>query len=308
MEILTNIDTMELLAVVLGMLCALLLMILHYKAKIEALRCRLELMTKIISIYIEGNLVDNSHIKQLERETRNFHDLHKMLTALKLREDNYNATQRECQTYKTKVDELGRALDTIHDYAERLETEFRQKNVELLRTNGELESIVHSEKERNGLLIAKLANCMQSINELESKEQEYRTALMAEKTKTCHLEALTTELKEQILKYKDSDTDKSKQIEHKLLVRNSFHTTIIGRATQQQSALQGYNHDYNAINAHPRDKFLSFDESEHKYTVGSTELKSVTTLVDESFPPFDADRIAHILSKQTGRSEESFIR
>ena len=157
------------------------------------------------------------------------------------------------------------------------------------------------------MLCAKLANYAQSINELKTKSEECRAALLAEKTKSCRLEALVAELKGQNLKYKDFDTDKYKQIGHKLLVRDLPHATI-EHAAQQQALLPGYSRDYNAINAHSRDKLLSFDESEHKYTVGGIELKSVTTLVDESFPPFDAKRIAHILSKQTGRSEESFMR
>lgn len=47
--------------------------------------------------------------------------------------------------------------------------------------------------------------------------------------------------------------------------------------------------NYNEINANPRDCRLTFDEAEHRYTLGDRELKSVTTLVQEAFPVFDAD-------------------
>ncbi len=44
----------------------------------------------------------------------------------------------------------------------------------------------------------------------------------------------------------------------------------------------------NVINAHERDSLLSFDEAGHNYFVNGKQLKSVTTLVQESFPQFDA--------------------
>ncbi len=45
----------------------------------------------------------------------------------------------------------------------------------------------------------------------------------------------------------------------------------------------------NELNSNPRDFRLKFDEAEHRYTLGDRELKSVTTLVQEAFPVFDAD-------------------
>lgn len=44
----------------------------------------------------------------------------------------------------------------------------------------------------------------------------------------------------------------------------------------------------NERNTHERDPYLSFDPESHTYHLGSQEMKSVTTLVEESFPQFDA--------------------
>lgn len=44
----------------------------------------------------------------------------------------------------------------------------------------------------------------------------------------------------------------------------------------------------NVIHAHERDGLLSFDEVGHTYFVNGRQLKSVTTLVQESFPEFNA--------------------
>lgn len=44
----------------------------------------------------------------------------------------------------------------------------------------------------------------------------------------------------------------------------------------------------NIMNAHKRDGLLHFDEAAHRYTLHGRELKSVTTMVQEAFPKFDA--------------------
>ena len=38
--------------------------------------------------------------------------------------------------------------------------------------------------------------------------------------------------------------------------------------------------NYNELNAHQRDPFLSFDAGTHTYTVGDRTLTSVTTIVE----------------------------
>lgn len=49
---------------------------------------------------------------------------------------------------------------------------------------------------------------------------------------------------------------------------------------------------YNDINAHPRDKQLEFLPESHTYLWQGREMKSVTTLIDELFPPFDINEAA----------------
>ncbi|MCM1521288.1 MAG: hypothetical protein NC039_01385 [Muribaculaceae bacterium] len=46
----------------------------------------------------------------------------------------------------------------------------------------------------------------------------------------------------------------------------------------------------NESNAHPRDAHLEFDPDEHRYTYHGREFKSVTTLIEDYFPKFDAEK------------------
>ncbi|MCM1164018.1 MAG: hypothetical protein NC339_07210 [Muribaculaceae bacterium] len=57
---------------------------------------------------------------------------------------------------------------------------------------------------------------------------------------------------------------------------------------------------YNDHNAHPRDQFLSFDPECHVYTYGGREFTSVTTLVEDYFPKFDADKWAPRVALKEG--------
>ena len=47
--------------------------------------------------------------------------------------------------------------------------------------------------------------------------------------------------------------------------------------------------NYNELNAHPRDPYLDFDAESHTYTLGNRTLVSVTNIVEDCFPKFDAD-------------------
>ncbi len=47
--------------------------------------------------------------------------------------------------------------------------------------------------------------------------------------------------------------------------------------------------NFNETNAHPRDAYLHFDAENHVYTLGSRTLTSVTNIVEDCFPKFDAD-------------------
>ena len=46
---------------------------------------------------------------------------------------------------------------------------------------------------------------------------------------------------------------------------------------------------YNDINVHERDGLLSFEADTHTYFYDGREMLSVTTLVDDCFPKFDAE-------------------
>ena len=62
--------------------------------------------------------------------------------------------------------------------------------------------------------------------------------------------------------------------------------------------------DYNLLNAHKRDEMILFNEMAHKYSVNGKELISVTTLIEECFPKFDADYWATRKAPQLGITPE----
>ena len=62
--------------------------------------------------------------------------------------------------------------------------------------------------------------------------------------------------------------------------------------------------DYNIINAHDRDKLIQFNKKEHKYSVDGKEFISVTTLIEDCFPKFDADYWAARKAPQLGITPE----
>ena len=65
--------------------------------------------------------------------------------------------------------------------------------------------------------------------------------------------------------------------------------------------------NYNELNSHPRDSRLLFDPESHTYYIEGRPLKSVTTLVEECFPQFDALYWAHRKAPQEGLTPEELM-
>lgn len=63
--------------------------------------------------------------------------------------------------------------------------------------------------------------------------------------------------------------------------------------------------DYNKTNAHERDSLIHFNEEAHKYSINGKELISVTTLIEDCFPKFDADYWAAKKAAQLGTTAEA---
>lgn len=59
------------------------------------------------------------------------------------------------------------------------------------------------------------------------------------------------------------------------------------RRREEEARLEKFR--YNKRNRHSRDYYISFDEMSHTYKVGGSVLQSVTNIVENCFPKFDAD-------------------
>lgn len=65
--------------------------------------------------------------------------------------------------------------------------------------------------------------------------------------------------------------------------------------------------DFNTRNFHPRDLLLTFDAESHTYYHNGTPFKSVTTLVEECFPRFDAVYWANRKAAQEGVTPQELL-
>ena len=64
---------------------------------------------------------------------------------------------------------------------------------------------------------------------------------------------------------------------------------------------------YNKRNRHSRDYYISFNETNHTYTVDGNTLQSVTNIVENCFPKFDAQLHAKTTAAKMGMTEEEVI-
>ena len=64
---------------------------------------------------------------------------------------------------------------------------------------------------------------------------------------------------------------------------------------------------YNKRNRHYRDNYISFDETNHTYTVDGNTLQSVTNIVENCFPKYDAELHAKYTAAQMGITPEKVI-
>jgi ATP-dependent exoDNAse (exonuclease V) beta subunit len=68
-----------------------------------------------------------------------------------------------------------------------------------------------------------------------------------------------------------------------------------------------YKYKYNTVNRCSRDNFISFDETNHTYTVDGKILQSVTNIVENCFPKFDAELHAKNTAAKMGITPEEVI-
>ena len=64
---------------------------------------------------------------------------------------------------------------------------------------------------------------------------------------------------------------------------------------------------YNKRNRHSRDYYITFDEAKHTYTVDGKILQSVTNIVENCFPKFDAELHAKYTAAKMGITPEKVI-
>ena len=77
------------------------------------------------------------------------------------------------------------------------------------------------------------------------------------------------------------------------------------RRKEEEARLEKFR--YNKRNSHRRDYYISFDEANHKYTVDGKILQSVTNIVENCFPKFDAQLHAMTTAAKMGMTEEEVI-
>ena len=77
------------------------------------------------------------------------------------------------------------------------------------------------------------------------------------------------------------------------------------RRKEEEARLEKFR--YNKRNSHRRDYYISFDETNHTYSVKGNPLQSVTNIVENCFPKFDAQLHAKTTAAKMGMTEEEVI-
>lgn len=103
--------------------------------------------------------------------------------------------------------------------------------------------------------------------------------------------------------YSNELSEKLKNIE--LRIEHEKELTEERRRKEEEARLEKFR--YNKRNSHRRDYYISFDEANHKYTVEGVNLQSVTNIVENCFPKFDAQLHAKSTAAKMGMTEEEVI-
>ena len=103
--------------------------------------------------------------------------------------------------------------------------------------------------------------------------------------------------------YSNELSEKIKSIE--LRIEHDKELAEEKRRREEEARLEKFR--YNKRNSHRRDYYISFDEASHKYTVGGVNLQSVTNIVENSFPKFDAQLHAKTTAAKMGMTEKEVI-
>lgn len=120
---------------------------------------------------------------------------------------------------------------------------------------------------------------------------------------TWKMEIRSSELsgkKEKILILKEKEDNRKKEIEEE---RRRLEEERKRR--EEEARLERFR--YNKRNKHSRDYYISFNETNHTYTVDGNTLQSVTNIVENCFPKFDAQLHAKATAAKMGMTEEEVI-
>ena len=120
---------------------------------------------------------------------------------------------------------------------------------------------------------------------------------------TWKIEIISSELRkkiQEIMEIKDNEEKRKKEIEEEKKKIEEDR-----RRREEEARLERFR--YNKRNSHRRDYYISFDEASHKYTVGGVNLQSVTNIVENCFPKFDAQLHAKTTAAKMGMTEEEVI-
>ena len=102
--------------------------------------------------------------------------------------------------------------------------------------------------------------------------------------------------------HKILDLEENEAIERK---KREQEQELIRRKKEEEARLEKFR--YNKRNSHSRDRFISFDETNHTYTVEGNPLQSATNIVENCFPKFNAQLHAKTTAAKMGMTEDEVI-
>lgn len=214
---------------------------------------------------------------------------------------NQYIASTQCESSESnnqQIQSLTQANNKLKTYIRKLKTKITQLNNQITAGN-EQYSILYNQNTANVQQIDSLSKQIKDLSlEIRSLKNENHSLKVINRTNDNDSKKLNLQIKT----LQQKNTNLLNEYKEAIVAKEEAEKKL--EEWKQESENEG---NYNKKHAHPRDKNLTFDENEHKYFVGNKELKSVTSLIEGYFPPFEAERLAYLVGKKTGRNPQELI-
>ena len=241
---------------------------------------------------------NTANVQQIDSLSKQIKDLSREIRSLKNENHSLKVQNESSESNNQQIQSLTQANNKLKTSIRQLKTKITQLNNQITAGN-EQYSILYNQNTANVQQIDSLSKQIKDLSlEIRSLKNENHSLKVINRTNDNDCKKLNLQIKT----LQQKNTNLLNEYKEAIVAKEEAEKKL--EEWKQESENEG---NYNKKHAHPRDKNLTFDENEHKYFVGNKELKSVTSLVEGYFPPFEAERLAYLVGKKTGRNPQELI-